>query len=148
MSAPSRPARIDDRPDDGERLDILRAGSPGPARRRRAREATPLRARGADDRQNRRVPMARAPEAAFRSIVVAAAVATLGLSSTAVAQSAVPTVTRDPGVVLSWNAIAFRTISVEGLKPPQVTELYLALVSTAVYNAVVTIEGGGAPTLD
>jgi hypothetical protein len=82
-----------------------------------------------------------------RSIVVATAVAMLGVSPTAAAHAAPPTVTGDPGVVLAWNAVAFRTIAVEGLKPAQVTELYLGLVSTAVYNAVVTIDGHGQPTL-
>ncbi|WP_209306387.1 vanadium-dependent haloperoxidase [Blastococcus sp. CT_GayMR19] len=53
----------------------------------------------------------------------------------------------DPAVVLHWNEIAWRTIGVEGMKPPPVAQLYLGLVSTAVYNAVVTVEGGGEPTL-
>jgi hypothetical protein len=53
----------------------------------------------------------------------------------------------DPGVLLRWNELAFQTIAVEGMKPPPVAQLYLGLVSTAVWNAVVTIEGGGEPTL-
>lgn len=48
----------------------------------------------------------------------------------------------DPGVVLGWNAIAWRTIGVEGEKPPPVAQLYLGLVSTAVYDAVRAAEDG------
>jgi len=48
--------------------------------------------------------------------------------------------TGDPGVLLSWNAIAWRTIGVEAMKPPPVAQLYLGLVSTAVHDAVVTAE--------
>lgn len=48
----------------------------------------------------------------------------------------------DPGVVLGWNAIAWRTIGVEGEKPPPVAQLYLGLVSTAVRDAVVAAEDG------
>jgi hypothetical protein len=53
----------------------------------------------------------------------------------------------DPGVVLSWNTVAVRTIVAEAAKPAPVAQLYLGMVSTAVYNAVVTVEGGGRPTL-
>ncbi|MFD2091429.1 vanadium-dependent haloperoxidase [Blastococcus deserti] len=91
--------------------------------------------------------MVRTPTAFRRSGFIVVAALLLSTMSVGVAQPAVPRATRDPGVVLSWNSIAFRTISVEGQKPPPVAQLYLALVSTAVYNAVVTIEGGGAPTL-
>lgn len=58
-----------------------------------------------------------------------------------------PPVTDDAGAVLDWNAIAFRTIVTEGGQPPQVAQLYLGLVSTAVFNAVVTVEGGGTATV-
>jgi hypothetical protein len=51
----------------------------------------------------------------------------------------------DPAVITSWNAIAVRTISVEGGKPPPITQLYLGFVSAAVYDAVVAIEGGYEP---
>jgi PAP2 superfamily len=90
--------------------------------------------------------MARTSSRARRSIVVATAVTVLGVPSTAAAHTGGPPVTRDPGVVRDWNAFAFRTIN-DAKKPPAVAELYLALVSTAVYNAVVTIEGDGEPTL-
>jgi hypothetical protein len=56
-----------------------------------------------------------------------------------------PRVARDPAVIRTWNAIAVRTIVVEGLKPPPVAQLYLGFVSAAVYNAVVTIDGRFTP---
>jgi hypothetical protein len=78
-------------------------------------------------------------------LVAATAVLLFGLTPAAAAH---PEGTAgDPGVVLRWNEIAWRTIGVEGMKPPPVAQLYLCLVSTAVYNAVVTAEGGGEPTL-
>jgi hypothetical protein len=58
-----------------------------------------------------------------------------------------PPVTDDAASVLEWNVIAFRTVVVEGGQPPPVAQLYLGLVSTAVYNAVVTVEGGGTATV-
>jgi hypothetical protein len=56
-----------------------------------------------------------------------------------------PRVAKDPAVIRTWNAIAVRTIIVEGLKPPPVAQLYLGFVSAAVYNAVVTIDGQFTP---
>jgi hypothetical protein len=56
-----------------------------------------------------------------------------------------PRVARDPAVIRTWNAIAVRTIVVQGLKPPPVAQLYLGFVSAAVYNAVVTIDGRFTP---
>jgi hypothetical protein len=56
-----------------------------------------------------------------------------------------PRVARDPAVIRTWNAIAVRTIVVEGLKPPPVAQLYLGFVSAAVYNAVITIDGRFTP---
>jgi PAP2 superfamily len=56
-----------------------------------------------------------------------------------------PRVARDPAVIRTWNAVAVRTIIVEGLKPPPVAQLYLGFVSAAVYNAVVTIDGRFTP---
>jgi hypothetical protein len=90
--------------------------------------------------------MTRARTARRRGVVVAAALLMLGLTPPAVAGPTAPAA-GDPGVVLAWNAIAWRTIGVEGEKPPPVAQLYLGLVSTAVYNAVVTAEGVGRPTL-
>jgi hypothetical protein len=90
--------------------------------------------------------MSRARAGRRRGIVVAAALLVLGPTPSALAAPAAGSA--DPGVLLSWNAIAWRTIGVEGEKPPPVAQLYLGLTSTAVYNAVVTAEGGGRPTLD
>jgi hypothetical protein len=58
---------------------------------------------------------------------------------------AAPRVARDPAVITTWDAIAVRTIVVQGLKPPPVAQLYLGFVSAAMYNAVVTIDGQFAP---
>ena len=58
-----------------------------------------------------------------------------------------PPVADDPSAVLDWNAVAFRTVVVEGGQPPPVAQFYLGLVSAAVYNAVVTVEGGGTATV-
>ena len=58
---------------------------------------------------------------------------------------ATPRVARDPAVITAWDAIAVRTIVVQGLKPPPVAQLYLGFVSAAIYNAVVTIDGRFAP---
>jgi len=58
---------------------------------------------------------------------------------------ATPAVARDPAVITTWDAIAVRTIVVQGLKPPPVAQLYLGFVSAAIYNAVVTIDGRFAP---
>jgi hypothetical protein len=83
-----------------------------------------------------------------RVAAASAAILVLGLAPAGASpgQGAPPT-SEDPGALLSWNEIAFRTVAVEGGRPPQVAQLYLGLVSTAVYNAVVTIEGGGTATL-
>ncbi|MGY1823210.1 vanadium-dependent haloperoxidase [Geodermatophilus sp. SYSU D00079] len=73
-----------------------------------------------------------------RGAVVATALLVLATAPTAAAAAPAGPPRGDPGVVLSWNAIAWRTIGVEGQKPPPVAQLYLGLVSTAVYDAVVT----------
>jgi hypothetical protein len=51
----------------------------------------------------------------------------------------------DPAVITKWDAVAIRTVAVEAAKHPAVTQLYLGIMSAAVYDAVVTIEGGYAP---
>ena len=51
----------------------------------------------------------------------------------------------DPAVITTWDAIAVRTVSVEAAKHPAVVQLYLGITSAAVYDAVVSIEGGYAP---
>ncbi len=91
--------------------------------------------------------MIRARTARRPAVVVAAALLMLGLTPSADAGPPARSASGDPGVVLTWNAIAWRTIGVEGEQPPPVAQLYLGLVSSAVYNAVVTAEGGGRPTL-
>ena len=89
--------------------------------------------------------MPRSPRARRRGVLAAAvALLVLGFAPSAAAHDGG---SRDPGVLLHWNEVAWRTIAVEGMRPPPVAQFYLGLVSTAVYNAVVTIEGGGEPTL-
>ena len=82
---------------------------------------------------------------AQRQAIVAAALLVLAGTPTAAAGDEAASPRGDPGVVLSWNALAWRTIGVEGEKPPPVVQLYLGMVSTAVYDAVVTAEAADAP---
>ena len=82
---------------------------------------------------------------AQRQAIVAAALLVLAGTPTAAAGDEAASPRGDPGVVLSWNALAWRTIGVDGEKPPPVAQLYLGLVSTAVYDAVVTAEAADAP---
>jgi hypothetical protein len=91
--------------------------------------------------------MARTRSLHRRTVVAAVALLMLGPVPAAATDSDGPSGSGDPGAVLAWNAIAWRTIGVEGMKPPPVAQLYLGLVSTAVYNAVVTAEGNGEATL-
>ncbi|MGK5110718.1 MULTISPECIES: hypothetical protein [unclassified Geodermatophilus] len=78
--------------------------------------------------------MARSTPARRRGVVVATALLLLGLPPAAAAHPDGPRGSRDPGVVLAWNAIAWRTIGVEGQKAAPVAQFYLGLVSTAVYT--------------
>ncbi|WP_369131970.1 vanadium-dependent haloperoxidase [Modestobacter sp. I12A-02662] len=88
--------------------------------------------------------MSTTPTAHRQGICIAAALLVLGVTPTAAAGEA-EQARGDPGVALSWNAIAWRTIGVEGQKPPPVAQLYLGLVSTAVYDAVRTAEAADGP---
>jgi hypothetical protein len=78
------------------------------------------------------------------TVIVLAALLATPAALTSPAQ-ATPRVARDPAVITTWDAIAVRTIVVEGLKPPPVAQLYLGFVSAAMYNAVVTIDGQFEP---
>jgi hypothetical protein len=79
-----------------------------------------------------------------RSGVVVLAAA-LALTAFAVPAQAHRGPAADPKVITRWDDIAVRTIVVEGGKPPAVAALYLGFTSAAVYDAVVSIEGGYAP---
>jgi hypothetical protein len=79
-------------------------------------------------------------------VVLGSALLLLALAPPAVAPAG-PPATEDPAVVREWNEIAWRTIGVEAAKPAHIAQFYLGLVSAAVYNAVVTVEGGGEATL-
>jgi hypothetical protein len=74
-----------------------------------------------------------------RSAVVTCAVAVV--SAVGQPLSAAPTVADDPAVIATWDGIAMRTSIATG--PP--AQLDLAVVSAAMYNAVVTIEGRYEP---
>jgi hypothetical protein len=80
-------------------------------------------------------------------VVLGAALLLSGLVAPAVTASAAPPTSGDPAVVRNWNAFAWRVIGVEAAKPAHIAQFYLGLVSVAVYNAVVTVEGGGSATL-
>ena len=56
-----------------------------------------------------------------------------------------PPVASDPAVITEWNAIAERTIFAENSTPIPASGLYFSFVSIAMYDAVVTIEGGYEP---
>jgi len=60
----------------------------------------------------------------------------------AVPSQAAPAVASDPAVITEWNAIAARTILIENPTPVPASGLYFGFVSVAMYDAVVTIEGG------
>ncbi len=50
-----------------------------------------------------------------------------------------------PGAVTAWNAIMLRTVITVGQQSPPPSFVYATYVQTAVYNAVVAIEGGYQP---
>lgn len=66
----------------------------------------------------------------------------------AVPSHAAPDVASDPAVITEWNAIAQRTIITENGTPVQSSPLYFSFVSIAMYDAVVTIEGGFEPYIE
>src|SRR5689334_7168333 len=53
----------------------------------------------------------------------------------------------DPAVITTWDAVALRTMTVDTSPPlhPTVIQLNLGMMSAAVYDAVVAIEGGYVP---
>jgi hypothetical protein len=77
-----------------------------------------------------------------------ALVATVCFAGSAVVSTpseASPDVAADPAVITEWNAIAVRTIFTENATPVPSSSLYFGFVSLAMYDAVVTIEGGYEP---
>ena len=78
-------------------------------------------------------------------VTTACAATQAGLA--APSQAVVP-VASDPAVIPEWNAIAARTIFTENSTPIPASGLYFGFVSLAVYDAVVTIEGGYEPYAD
>jgi hypothetical protein len=87
-----------------------------------------------------------------RRRVLAAAIAavTCILAPVAVAtpSAAAPPVASDPAEIGKWHEIAVRTIFPGFTSAVPAVPLYLSLVSTAMYNAVVTIEGGYEPYVE
>jgi hypothetical protein len=66
----------------------------------------------------------------------------------AVPSEAVSRATAGPDVIAEWNEIAARTIFTENATPIPSSGLYFGFVSIAVYDAVVSIEGGYQPYFD
>jgi hypothetical protein len=73
----------------------------------------------------------------LRWIAVCATLALAAPTSLATSSLAAPQVAADPAVIAKWDGIAMRTVLPLG--PP--AQLYLGIVSAAMYNAVITIEG-------
>ena len=86
-----------------------------------------------------------------RRLVGIALVASLLLAGSAVgstpggASEASPNTQSHAAVITEWNTIAARTIFTENLTPVPSSSLYFGFVSIAMYDAVVTIEGGYEP---
>jgi hypothetical protein len=83
-----------------------------------------------------------------RRAVAAAIAATLSiLAPVAVAgpSQATPPIAADPAEIGKWHAIATRTVVTEHGTPAATMALYFSLASIAMYDAVVTIEGGYEP---
>ena len=82
------------------------------------------------------------PKIVLRSAIVTCALVVA--AGAAQPLHAAPKVPKDPAVIATWDAVAMRTTIALG--PP--AQLYLGIVSAAVYNAVVTIEGRYEPYAD
>jgi hypothetical protein len=83
-----------------------------------------------------------------RRLVASAVVATVCVVSSGAVSApsqADPRIDADPAVITEWNAIATRTIFTENATPIPASSLYFGFVSIAMYDAVVTIEGGYEP---
>ncbi len=76
-----------------------------------------------------------------RFVSLVSVIALAGLVGVVAPAGAKPFVAADPAVISKWDAIAFRTAAAGGAS----AQLYLGIVSAAVYNAVVTIEGRFEP---
>ena len=73
--------------------------------------------------------------------VLVAVVATLAVPGTSGAD---PVVARDASVIVQWNQITQRTLAENAVAVPP-SGLYYAFTALAMYDAVVTIEGGYEP---
>ena len=81
-----------------------------------------------------------------RCITIAAVATGCVAAQTLLATSsqAGPHVAADPAVITTWNGITARTLAENGVPIPT-SGLYYGFVAIAVYDAVVTIEGGYEP---
>lgn len=76
---------------------------------------------------------------------IAAAVCVLAPLAVAAPSQAAPPVAADPAEIGRWHAITARTVATENATPVPAMPLFFSLASLAMYNAVVTIEGGYEP---
>ena len=79
------------------------------------------------------------------AIALVATVCVASSTGVSAPSQADPRVAADPAVIREWNAIATRTIFTENATPVPASGLYFGFVSIAMYDAVVTIEGGYEP---
>ena len=77
------------------------------------------------------------------SIIATACI--LAPMAVAAPSQATPPVAADPAEIGKWHAIAVRTVATEYGTPAATMALYFSLASIAMYDAVVTIEGGYQP---
>ena len=79
------------------------------------------------------------------AVAIAATVAVLASVAVAAPSQATPRVADDPATISKWHAIAARTVATENATPVPAMAFYFSLASIAMYDAVVTIEGGYEP---
>ncbi|HEX5859880.1 MAG TPA: vanadium-dependent haloperoxidase [Microbacterium sp.] len=79
---------------------------------------------------------------------IAAAVCIIAPAAVAAPSQAAPRVAADPAEIGKWHELAVRTIFPQYVPAVPAVPLHLSLVSTAMYNAVVTIEGGYEPYVE
>ena len=89
-------------------------------------------------------PMARRRRRALAASIIAT-VCILAPMAVAAPSQATPPVAADPAEIGKWHAIAARTVAVEHGTPAATMSFYFSLASIAMYDAVVTIEGGYRP---
>jgi len=81
------------------------------------------------------------------AVAIAATVCILAPVAVAAPSQAAPPVASDPASISKWHAIIARTVAAENATPVPAMAFYFSLASIAMYDAVVTIEGGYEPYL-